>query len=361
MGVDQTDRVQRIMMATQNAGIVTVDELSSVLAQVTPTAAAMGVSFENIGASLATMTAAGVPAAQATTNLNQMIAELGKNGTTASKALAKAVEGTKYSGMYFQQMMDAGVPLNEVLDLMGGYADKSGKSMLDMFSSIEAGKAALSISGQNSAQFAKNLEYMGTSADLVGDAYDKMMDTLTNQVGKLKESAKNVGILLYQNVETPLRDLAKFGNEVLADISATIQEDGLAGLGKAFGDALGQVTARLASYAPDLVKSAIDLIGAMVEGIVANSDSVVTSVMNMLAAVVDGIGNLLPRLVESGAKLAISLATGLAQKLPQIAFTLVKSLSTLASKIDEYAPQIAEAGKFLLDNLQIGIEKALRR
>ena len=78
MGTEETARVQKIMMQTQNLGIVTVDELGSVLAQVTPTAAAFGVSFEQIGASLATMTAQGTPAAQATTQLNSVLAELSR-------------------------------------------------------------------------------------------------------------------------------------------------------------------------------------------------------------------------------------------------------------------------------------------
>lgn len=48
----------------------------------------MGVSFEQVGAAMATMTAQSTPAASATTQLNSMFAELGKSGTTASKALA---------------------------------------------------------------------------------------------------------------------------------------------------------------------------------------------------------------------------------------------------------------------------------
>ena len=106
MGTEETDRVQKVMMQTQNLGIVTVGELGSVLAQVTPTAAAFGVSFEQVGASLATMTAQGTPAAQATTQLNGILSELGKSGTAASKNLEAAAENSEYAGTSFQQMME---------------------------------------------------------------------------------------------------------------------------------------------------------------------------------------------------------------------------------------------------------------
>ena len=143
MDVSETEKIHKILMQTQNKGIVTVGELGSVLAQVTPTAAAFGVSFDQVGAAIANMTAQGTPAAQATTQLNSLFAELGKNGTTAANSLAAATEGTEYAGKSFQQLAAEGVPLNKILDLIGDYAEQSGLSMLDMFSSIEAGKAAL--------------------------------------------------------------------------------------------------------------------------------------------------------------------------------------------------------------------------
>ena len=97
-------------------------------AQVTPTAAAMSVSFEQVGAALATMTAQGTPTAQATTQLNSLFAELGKSGTQAAKALEEATKNTDYAGKSFQDLMAAGVPLNEVLDLMDDYAQDNNKS-----------------------------------------------------------------------------------------------------------------------------------------------------------------------------------------------------------------------------------------
>lgn len=197
MGVEETDRIQKILMQTQNNGIVTVGELSGVLAQVTPTAAAMGVSFEQVGAAISGMTAQGTPAAQATTQLNALFSELGKSGTKASNGLAEATKGTEYAGMSFQDMMDAGVPLNEVLNLMGDYAAENGLGMLDMFSSIEAGKAALANGGENSQMFTDNLAAMSTQTDVVGDAFDKVTETSAEKFNKAINELKNSAIDLF--------------------------------------------------------------------------------------------------------------------------------------------------------------------
>ena len=214
MGTEETARVQKIMMQTQNLGIVTVDELGSVLAQVTPTAAAFGVSFEQIGASLATMTAQGTPAAQATTQLNSVLAELGKSGTMAANNLAAAAEGTQYAGMSFQQMMEQGVPLNEVLNMMADYAAKDNMSLLDMFSSVEAGRGALSLTGESSEIFTKNLAAMSTETDVVGEAFDKVTGTSGANFDVMLNTLKNTCIRLFEAFAPVLNDLLP----VLADL-----------------------------------------------------------------------------------------------------------------------------------------------
>ena len=69
------------------------DQLSEVMAKIDEME-------RQVGASLAVMTAAGTPTAQATTQLNSLIAELGKNGTIAANNLAKAAEGTQYGRVH---------------------------------------------------------------------------------------------------------------------------------------------------------------------------------------------------------------------------------------------------------------------
>ncbi|MCC0736172.1 phage tail tape measure protein [Clostridioides sp. ZZV14-6009] len=259
MDVSETDRVHKIMMQTQNKGITTVGELGATLAQVTPTASAMSFSFEQVGASLANMTAQGTPTAQATTQLNSLLAELGKTGTVANKSLLDATKGTKYAGKSFKELMQAGVPLNEILNLMDGSAKKNKKSLIDMFGSIEAGKAALALSGQNSEQYTNNLKAMSTQADVVGSAYAKMSNTLESKVGILKESFKNLGIEIYSKLKEPLKNATETGIKCLSDLdkqfSSGSLKAGVSQIAQSFGDLTSTIIKVATKALPTMIKS----------------------------------------------------------------------------------------------------------
>lgn len=229
LDVSETERIQGILIQTQNKGITTVGELGASLAQVTPTAAAFGVSFENVGAALATMTAQGTPTAQATTQLNSLIAELGKSGTTASDNLKAAAEGTEYAGKSFLEMMESGAELNDVLALLQKEADESGVSMVDMFSSIEAGKAALSIMNQEGKTFTSNLEAMNNTAGLVEKGFETMANTAAGQSAIMKEGLKNLAITAYNSLDGAFTDLLKDVNAAIAGISASLSDGALGG------------------------------------------------------------------------------------------------------------------------------------
>lgn len=209
MGVDEVDRVQNILMQTQNSGITTVNELGNALAHVVPTASAFGVSFEDVGASLAEMTKQGTKTTQATTQLNAIISELGKNGTTASKKLAEASQNAGLSATSFQELIEEGKSLGDILDIMAKYADQNGLSMVDMFSSIDAGKGALQLSGSNLEDYSSILKSMGESAGLVSEAFDKTVDPSK----KLEASMQT----LYVTLGSKFKPTADSVRTILAD------------------------------------------------------------------------------------------------------------------------------------------------
>ena len=205
MSVEEAGRIQDILIQTQNLGITTVDELGRSLANVTPIASSFGVSFEQVGASLALITAKGTPTAQATTQLRQVISELGKDGTQASKALADVAKSAGLPATTFKELMEEGYDLGQLLSLMQKEAEKSGKSILDMFSSIEAGQAALAITS-DLERFTNNLDAMAGSAGGVSDAYDIMGNTLEVQYAILKTKIKNISITIGNSLKEPFKN-----------------------------------------------------------------------------------------------------------------------------------------------------------
>ncbi|MFA5526847.1 MAG: phage tail tape measure protein, partial [Acholeplasmataceae bacterium] len=181
MNVSEAEKVHRILLTTQNRGITTVDDLGRNLAKVTPTAAAFGVAFEEVGAAISVMTAQGIRTEMSTTYLSQVISELGKQGTVAAKALGEAATAAGMADTTMKDMIDSGMSLGEILNVMATYAKNSGQSVMDMFGSIEAGKAVLALTGQNASKFAEILEEMYLESNLVDESYGTLMATLNTQ------------------------------------------------------------------------------------------------------------------------------------------------------------------------------------
>lgn len=359
LDISEADRINKILIQTQNKGITTVDELGASLAQVTPTAAAFGVSFENVGAALSNMTAAGTPTAQATTQLNSLIAELGKSGTTGAKSLEKAAAGTEYAGKSFNELMDAGVPLNEVLDLVADYADESGLSMVDMFSSIEAGKAALAISGENSEKFAENLEAMGTSADVVGEAYDKVTNTLQTKTGQIANSAKNLGIKIYQGMQGSLMGLADVGLESLQELSTAFEEGGIEGLIEAGAGIVADLATGFAEQVPALIDTAVLFLDTLIGSINENLPQLLAAGGSILTSLGTGIMTALPQILGLGYNIIMSVAQGIITNMPSLVTQGQAMIANLSTAIQTYLPQIVTTGAQLLTSLISGISQLL--
>lgn len=173
MSVNDFDKVQGILLQTQNKGVTTVGQLGSALSKVTPTAAAFGVEFEQVASAIALMTKQGTNTEVATTALSTVLSELGKSGTTASKNLKAAAESAGLTKTSFTELLNDGMNLSEILTLMSTYAEDNGLSMVDMFGSIEAGRASLQLAGDNMDDFNKILESMGETSGLVQESFEK--------------------------------------------------------------------------------------------------------------------------------------------------------------------------------------------
>ena len=215
LGLEETERIQRILIQTQNKGIVVVDELGKYLARVTPVAAQFGVSFENVGAAIATMTAQGLPARIAISQLSALLTELGKDGTEGAKALEVAAKEAGLATGNFSALMKSGMTLGEVLTVMEKSASKSGKSLINMFSSIEAGKASVMMTGESTQRMSEAFDSMSTDADVLGEAYAKVMDTLSSKTQIMSNKVMNlkgqVGEVLAPSISTIVD---KFGDWV---------------------------------------------------------------------------------------------------------------------------------------------------
>lgn len=210
MGIENINKVSDILLNTQNLGVTTVGELSNALSKVTPVASAFGVSIENVTSALALMTKQGTNTEVASTGLSAILSELGKSGTTASENLQKASLSAGLTETSFKDLLSSGKSLGDILDIMSQYAEKNNLSLVDMFSSIEAGKSALQITNAGAEEFNKTLDSMETATGLVSESFEKMVtpsQRLDSAIATLKTTIGEKLKPAVDSAKTALADL----------------------------------------------------------------------------------------------------------------------------------------------------------
>lgn len=165
MEMSEAGKVADWLLTIQNEGITTVRELGDQLGDVTSISAALGVSLNDVGGAIAQMTVNGNNTAKTITMLKSMLSELSKEGQTAADNFKKL------SGQSFTEFIANGGTLQEAMIKMEEYAKKSNKSVVDLFSSVEAGSAALNLTGINAENFANKLEKVASSSGELETAY----------------------------------------------------------------------------------------------------------------------------------------------------------------------------------------------
>ena len=217
MEASEVSKVSDMLVQTQNKGKVSVGELSSVMGKIIPTANANNVALEQLCAGYAIMTSKGIAAAETTTYMNSMLNELSKSGTTAEKTLRAT------TGKSFKELMTDGKSLGEVIQVLQEEAEKSGKSLNDMFGSAEAGKAAVSLLSGGVEGFNEQVSGMIDSVGATEEAFAKMDDTTEAKMQKAKNSIANLSIVLGQNLLPIVGNVAEKVAAVVIKVSEFAQ------------------------------------------------------------------------------------------------------------------------------------------
>lgn len=163
------EKIQDIMVKTQDLGKITVDEFGKSMGRVIPTAAAAGVGFEQLGAGYAILTSRGINASEATTSLNSLLNELSSSGTKSDKALRQM------TGKSFKELTKDGKNVGDVLNIIQENAKNAGLEIGDMFGNLNASKAAQSLTQGGTDAYNKALDSMKNSDGSVDNNYKKMM------------------------------------------------------------------------------------------------------------------------------------------------------------------------------------------
>lgn len=177
----EAEKYSDVLFQTVGLGKLSMEELGSSLANVVPTAAAAGVGIDDIGAAMAQMTAKGIPAAQSSTKLNQLLLELQKPAAGLAPLLRNA-------GISAESL--ANEDLVTTLSKLKKTMDETGTSAANAFSSSEAGAAFNTLMSQ-AGEFQNFTDGIAGAAGATGDAYKIMSESISVQVESMKAKVDN--------------------------------------------------------------------------------------------------------------------------------------------------------------------------
>lgn len=204
-------------------GKIEMTDLSASLANITPIAATAGVSLDEIGAGIATLTAAGVQPSTAIDALRSALSNIIKPSEQAKK-LANEL-GIEFDANALKSKGLAGV-LDDVQKATGGSADK----MAVLFGDVQGLSAVMTLTGSQADAFADSLASMGKAAGSVEEAFAKMNGSLEQSSKKAVNALK----ALLVEIGTPLLD--EFGGiataiaKVFAAVADSVKDGALSGL-----------------------------------------------------------------------------------------------------------------------------------
>ena len=198
--------VSDLLFATIKKGVTSFPELASSIGDVLPTTAAANVSFQQVAATMATLTATmgKGSTAKAGTSMRAMFEELNNSGSKTYK-MFKQLNG----GVDFKTFMKNGGNVSDALGMIEKKAQSTGKTVADMFTSVES-KKAVNILTSNKKVFDENLEEFKNVAGATDEAYKKMNRGWAAASGRLKAGFQDT-MISFGDAIAPVAELIGTG------------------------------------------------------------------------------------------------------------------------------------------------------
>lgn len=169
-------------------------ELAPTLANVVPFASAMGVSFEEVAANIATMTKLGTPAAEAVTSLSSVLSAMNKPSKEGEEALGRV--GLTFATLR-AEIKEKGLAAT-LTDLKNRFGDNT-EELIKVFGRIEAFRNMLGTAGSQAETYAQVLNNMGKASEAAGvlqGAFTEITKTTSFKVANASAQVQVLAIKL---------------------------------------------------------------------------------------------------------------------------------------------------------------------
>lgn len=215
-------------------GKQTIDELGQSMGQVVGIAANAGVSFEELQAAIATLTAKGMNTSDAITAVKAAITTIISPSVEASKAAQSL--GLNFSASSLKAEGFSGM-MEKIMAATGGSTDK----MTQLFNEVRAMNGVMQLTGDGMTFFRNALDEIAASTGASEEAYKKMVATFANQSQMIVNTAKTLLIEVGERLEPLAGGIAASLATLMTGIKSSIDKGAFDGVFAVFDDMAGQL------------------------------------------------------------------------------------------------------------------------
>lgn len=336
MKTEEANALANKFLVTQNLGKTSFGELASSIGSVAPTAAATGVSIEELLSSVASLTANGIGTSEAMTGMKAAL----------SNVIAPTAEAQKAAEEMGIEFSAAALKSKGLKQFLGEIAEATGgdtAQMSRLFGSVEALNSMLILTGNGADLFNKSLNEMETNTTALDDAYEKMTDSLTSDMDKLKAAAEVLGSSFYDSISMPLRELVSVGTDYINQLAEALEKGGLEAVSAKLGDILADAVKTVAGYVPKVAQAAADVLNGFIEGIDGSSDEIIAVASDIIDVLIRTINQTVPRFTQTAVEIIGKLAVELVSHAGELTQSAVDIIAALAKGISDALPSLVPA------------------
>jgi len=212
------------LVATVREGKLEASELSQVIGRIVPLAAEMGITFQQVGATIASLTRIGINTNEAATSTVNIFNNLLKPAAEAEELMASF--GLTL-GDVRENLRERGL-LNTLLELKNLFGDNE-EAMTQLFPSVRGLTGILALVGENAES---NVEVMRALANETGGSLKKAYDDTEGSARELEQAQAELSTSLVRIGETTAPLAAKTMSDLasaLTDVVAGMEAIGLIG------------------------------------------------------------------------------------------------------------------------------------
>ncbi len=211
--------------------------------------------------------------------------------TSISTAYGQMSSAGKVQLEDVKQMIEAGFnPLQEI-------SQTTGESMSSLYARISAGTVSVD-------EITKSMERSTSAGGKYYQSMEKQSQTFTGLVSTLEDNAKQLSGDIFKGISDSLTSKAlPEAIDEIGKLQEALDKGGSTAFVDELGKAFGDLSSQIASAAPAVVDSAVQITQSLLTGFQQNLPQIASSAVEIVSSLGAGIVNTLPQMITIGTEL----------------------------------------------------------